>query len=298
MSTAFIRTIAGHRFLFTTDMIADFLAVYRFVPHTDGETAIPCALFSKWRRDDFHGYPTGQPNRTEWAWIDRNEDGKIQPEEFMTNGGRASGGVWTVDAQGAIWQINDRIIRSMPVLGLTKAGVPRWDYSKATKIALPAEMDRARRIRYLADRDLLILGGCRGEDKNQHWKPMGPVLCVYAGALSGKPKLLRSVVLPYEKGAQGHESAEPISFDVSGDYLFVAYTRGLKDEGVKNAFVKVLRLSDFSVVGNLSAERDLGETGLLDLVESVRAVRCPNGEYLILLEDDYRAKTVTFRWKP
>ena len=76
------------------------------------------------------------------------------------------------------------------------------------------------------------------------------------------------------------ESAEPISFDVAGDFVFVAYTRGLKAEGIKNAFVKVLRLSDLSTVGNLSAEKDLGETGLLDLVESVRAVNRQTVRYL------------------
>jgi hypothetical protein len=61
----------------------------------------------------------------------------------------------------------------------------------------------------------MILGGNRGEDKNQHWKPMGPVLCVYANWAKDNHKLLRSTILPYEKGSNGHESAEPISFDAS-----------------------------------------------------------------------------------
>lgn len=297
-STAFVRELNGRRFLFCTDMIADFLAVYRFSPQTDGETAIPCGLFAKSHRPEMHGYPPGQPEAGEWAWIDRNGDGKIQPAEIMTNNRRSTGGVWTVDAKGAIWQINDRSIRMMPMTGLLPSGAPAWDYTRSREIPLPPDLDVGRRLRYIPDRDMLVIGGNRGDDKNQHWKPMGPALCVYGEALSQAPRLLHSVVLPYEKGAHGHESAEPISFDVAGDYIFVAYTRGLKEEGVRNAFVKVLRLTDLSVVGNLSAERDLGETGLLDLVESVRAVRRPNGEYFVMLEDDFRAKVVTFRWKP
>ena len=130
-----------------------------------------------------------------------------------------------------------------------------------------------RRLRYLPKGDVMLLGGNRGEDHNQHWKPMGPVLCLYDGWNTGTPKLRRSAVLPYEKGSGGNESTEPISFDIAGDFVFVAYTRGLKADGLKNAFVKVLRLSDLSVVGNLSAEAALGDTGLLDLVESVRALR-------------------------
>ena len=94
-----------------------------------------------------------------------------------------------------------------------------------------------------------------------------------------------------------HESAEPISFDVAGDYLFAAYTRGLKEEGIKYAFVKVYDLSNGSFVGNLVPERELGEVGLLDLVESVSAARRSDGEYVIFLEDDAKAKVVMFRWK-
>jgi len=102
-------------------------------------------------------------------------------------------------------------------------------------------------------------------------------------------------VLPYAKGTQGHESAEPISFDVAGGYVFVAYTRGLK--GIKYAFVKILRLQDGTEVGDLVPETKLGEIGLLDILESVNAQRRANGEYIIFLEDDYKAKVVLFRWK-
>jgi hypothetical protein len=104
--------------------------------------------------------------------------------------------------------------------------------------------------------------------------------------------------LPYEKGSRGHESAEPISFDVAGDYIFVAYTRGLKADGIKYAFVKVFKLADGSPMGNLVAEKELGEIGLLDIVDSVRAVQRANGEYVVFLEDDAKAKVVMFRWQP
>jgi hypothetical protein len=116
---------------------------------------------------------------------------------------------------------------------------------------------------------------------------------------SDAPRRLRwRIVLPFEKGSHGHESAEPISFDVAGDYVFAAYTRGLPADGVKYAYVKVIRLADGTAVGNLVAEKELGEIGLLDLVHSVRAVRRGNGEYVVFLEDDAKAKTVMFRWTP
>ena len=154
--------------------------------------------------------------------------------------------------------------------GLDTAGVPAWDFAKARTWPKPAELDEVRRVHYLPAQDVMLLGGNRGADHNQHWKPMGPVLCAYDGWSSGRPRLRWQTVLPYEKGARGHESAEPISFDVAGDYVFVAYTRGLAAEKLKYAFVKVYKLADMTFVGNLVPEVELGEVGLLDLVESVR----------------------------
>ena len=296
-SNARVEILDGHSFLFVSDMTGDSLQVYRFAPGTDGETAIPCALFAKKRMDNEDGYPMGQPKSGEWIWTDANGDGKISAGEFQT-GGEDSGGLMTLDSNGAVWQAWGNQIRMLPLRSLDARGVPHWDYAQARRFPKPADLDEIRRLRYLPDSDMLIVGGNHGADHNQHWKPMGPVLCVYDHWKSGKPALRKSVVLPYARGANGHESAEPISFDVAGDYVFVAYTRGLPAEGVANAFVKVLRASDLSVVGNLTAEAAFGETGLLDLVESTSVVLRPDGEYVAFLEDDAKAKCVVFRWKP
>ncbi len=297
-TNARVENLGGRPFLFVSDMTGEYLSVYRFDYKTDGETAIPCALFAKRRVSDKKGWPAHQPERGEWIWTDRNGDGKIDANEFQSGSGAESNGLLTPDANGTLWQAWDKQIRALPLQNVDAAGIPHWNYAKAKTYPQPPELDEIRRLRYLPDRDIMILGGNRGDDHNQHWKPMGPILCLYDHWRGGKPVLRKSVVLPYAKGSSGHESAEPISFDVAGDYLFVAYTRGLEADGIKNAFVKVLRLSDLSVVGNLSAESAFGETGLLDLVESTAAVRRANGEYVVFLEDDAKAKSIVFRWRP
>ena len=297
-TNARIEILGGRPLLFVSDMTGEYLSVYRFNSKTDGETAIPCALFAKKRINNKNGYPAHQPERGAWIWTDKDGDGKINADEFQSDSGVDSSGLMTPDANGTIWQTGNNQIRALPLQNVDAKGVPHWDYKKAQTFPKPPELDEIRRLRYLPERNILLLGGNRGGDHNQHWKPMGPVLCLYDHWSGGKPVLRKSIILPYEKGSSGHESAEPISFDVAGDYIFVAYTRGLKGDGIQNAFVKVLRLSDLSIVGNLSAESQVGETGLLDLVESAAAVRRANGEYLVFLEDDMKSKSIMFRWKP
>ena len=121
---------------------------------------------------------------------------------------------------------------------------------------------------------------------------------MYAGVLHGKPVLRWTRTLPYEPNSHGHESVEPMGFDIAGDYIFVPYTRGLSAEGIKNAFVKVLRLADGMIVGNLVSEEVTGEIGLLDLEHAAVARLLPDGRYVVFLEDDYKAKTVMFIWSP
>lgn len=293
-----LRRLAGRPFLFVSDMTGDFLHVYRFNPQTDGETAIPCALLAKKhiRRPD--GYPAQQPDQGGWLWLDRNGNGAIDAGEIEpTAEGKDLRGVPVPDERGGIWLAGGKEVLYLALQGVTDRGIPQWQLAQAVACPRPTELDEVRRTKYLPSSDTLLLGGNQGAERNQHWKPMGPVLACYDKWLGGERKLRWKVLLPYEKGARGHESAEPISFDVAGNFIFVAYTRGLQADGIKNAFVKVLRLADGAVVGNLNAEPETGEIGLLDIVDSVRAVRRAGGEFVVFLEDDAKAKVVMFRWE-
>jgi hypothetical protein len=292
-----LRRLAGRPFLFVSDMTGEFLHVYRFNPQTDGETAIPCALLSKRHIASKDGYPAHQPGNGQWLWRDRNGNGMIDASEYQ-HGGKDARGIPVPDERGNIWYVDGPQVCCVPLQGIDERGVPIWDLAKVRLTPRPAEFDEVRRLHYLPAEDVMLLGGNRGEYRNQHWKPMGPVLSCYDRWSDEKRRLRWGVVLPYAKGSQGHESAEPISFDVAGDYVFVAYTRGLKADGVKYAYVKVFTLADGTPVGNLVAERELGEIGLLDIVESVRAARRADGEYVVFLEDDAKAKIVMFRWRP
>jgi hypothetical protein len=162
----------------------------------------------------------------------------------------------------------------------------------------PKELTQLRRFKLDRARDIALFGGITDTHKNQHWKPMGPVLCAYKKASTENPELMWSMVLPHDTGSKGHESAEPMSFEVVGDYVFVCYTRGLQEDGVRWAYVKVYSLADGSFVGNMASESTTGEIGLLDIEESMHVRQLKDGTYIVFLEDDYKGKNVIFKWKP
>jgi hypothetical protein len=230
-------------------------------------------------------------------WLDDDADGRIDAGEYRPAPDR-SDGFYVPDDRGDLWQAAGESIRRIPFAGLSPAGVPRWDWSRAETRPAPPEFVAARRVRYLPERDLLVVAGNSGDDRNQHWKPSGPFLAVYSGWSQGRAEKQWSLLLPYLRGTEGHESQEPASFDVAGDYVFVVYSRGYPDDDLRWAHVRIFRLADGAYVGRLACERELGEVGLVDLVESIRAVRTSGGEYYVFQEDDLKAKVVLYRWKP
>jgi len=295
---AWVRRIGGQRILFVNDMNGENLQVYRFAPATDGEVAIPSGFFAKKHLPEKGGWPPHQPEKGEWIWHDGNGNGAFDAGEFESSGAGdtpASQG-WWVDRSGGIWLATEKKgIRYFPAQGLDERGNPRWSFEKMRTFPHPAEFLEVKRLRYDAATDMMVLGGTTAEDKNQHWKPMGPVLACYEGWLRGVPHLRWRITLPYAHGASGHESCEPMGFDVAGDFVFVPYTGAAKKENVKTGRVEIFRTRDGSAAGHVEPGDEVGEIGLQDLRETLTAHHREDGEYVVLLEDDAKSKVVMYR---
>ena len=302
---AWVRRIWGKRFLFVNDMNGEYLQVYRFQPEADGEIAIPSVLFAKRRVSvkQTPDWPPHQPERGEWIWRDANGNGAFDASEFAANGGDdtpASQG-WWVDAVGNVWLATQRQgIRFLPVQGLDGQGNPIWDFTKMRVFPHPAGFDEVKRLRYDPAADVLYIGGTTTDHQNQHWKPMGPVVARYDRWLKmdGLSPRRWTLVAPYAKGSSGHTSCEPMSFDVAGNYLFLPYTGASREDKVTTGRVEVFRTDDASPAGHFEPSADIGEIGLQDIRECLRAHRRSDGEYIVFLEDDYKAKVLMYRWKP
>ena len=296
---AWVRRIEGQRVLFVNDMNGEALQVYRFTPQTDGETAIPSGLFAKRRLVDKKNpdWPPHQPAKGQWIWRDASGNGAFEPGEFdaQSEDAPASQG-WWVDAGGNVWLATEtRGIRFFPVGGLDGRGNPLWSYDTMQTFPAPAEFKTIKRLRYLPDSDTMYLAGTTEEHKNQHWKPSGPVLARYDGWCKGARTLRWKIVAPYAVGAAGHASCEPMGFDVAGNFVFVPYTGASKPSGVKYGRVEIFRAADGQSVGHLEPDAAVDEIGLQDIRECLIAHRRAEGEFIIFIEDDYKAKVVVYR---
>jgi hypothetical protein len=295
---AWVRRIGGQRVLFVNDMNGEHLQVYRFTPGS--EVAIPCGFFAKQqvKEKDKGAWPPAQPEKGAWLWRDANGDGDFSADEYQQADGAdipAAQG-WWVDRTGNVWLVTEtQGIRFYPSAGLDAKGNPQWNFKSPRIFPHPAGFREVKRLRYDAESDVLYVGGTTAEEKNQHWKPMGPVIARYDGWLRGEGKRAWQVTLPYVKGASGHESCEPMGFDVAGDFIFVPYTGSSKSDGVKTGRVEIFRSTDGSAAGHVEPGPEVGEIGLQDIRETLTAQRRKDGEYVVLLEDDFKAKVVIYR---
>ncbi|QEH38851.1 hypothetical protein OJF2_74610 [Aquisphaera giovannonii] len=299
---AWVRRIAGRRFLFVNEMNAGPLQVYRFDPEQEGEIAVPSGLFAPRRltseKDD--AWPPHQPTEGGWVWCDANGDGRFDASEYKGTGrDEPDAQGWWVDSVGNVWRATEADgIREFRFDGLDAKGNPVWDFAAIRSFPKPPEFDRVKRLRYDAAADVMYLGGTTREHANQHWKPMGPVICRYDHWSRGPSRPTWRIVAPYARGSQGHESCEPMGFDVAGEYLFLPYTGSSKPLGFRTGHVEVFRAGDGRRVGYLEPSEDVGEIGLQDIRECLVARRRADGEYVILMEEDYKAKILMYRWRP
>jgi hypothetical protein len=310
-SGTWVRRLKGRTILFINDMSGERLQVYRFEGNRMGHHALPAAMICPSPIKPRPGapesapWPPHQPAEGAWIWRDLDADSHFAANEFFpAPEGKAlpkSWG-WWVDLDGGVWLASERDgIRHWPYGGVDDNGCPAWNWDQLVTYPQPGLFDQVRRVRYIHETDTLYLGGTTAEHKNQHWKPMGPVVARFDHwkKSGGKTEPRWVVTLPYVAGSSGHESCEPMGFDVAGDFLFLPYTGRAKTAKVRCGHVEVIKAETGQAVGHFEPSAEVGDdVGLQDIVESLRAWKRRDGEYIVFIEDDAKAKIVMYRWKP
>ncbi len=268
--------LEGRRFLFTGGMFAsNFINIFRY----DGEMATPSGLILQWGNNLFNTDLQWPPHKPKGPaiWRDLNGDGDYQAEEFSPNTARVKPGPFWVDQKGNIWMAYGFFRYDFQ--GLDPKGNPIYRGDKITVMEPPEGVKKIARVYYDAERDLLVVA-----DEGSDMRHISRV-CICRNYLAGN----RSTISFAPGAGRGAECVA-----VAGDYVF---TGGWKDRGR----IWVNRLSDGAEVGVFDPGPSVGgveNTGWIDLLTGITAYRRENGEYLVFVEEDYRAKVLLYRWRP
>ncbi|MGB7712696.1 MAG: hypothetical protein WBL95_24700 [Microcoleus sp.] len=280
-ASVFVRRIDGKRFLYLTGMFAHQISIYRF----DGEIAVPSAIFARAHST----WPTNQPGKGSWLWHDKNGDGSIQRNEYESLGAEDDGiWGWEVDSNGDVWQASESgYIKHYRYLGLDAYGSPSYNAATSEKIPMPAPFNKLLRIKYYPDTDVMYLGGYTVDRPHtgEEWGIVGTEIVRYDNWT--KHKTLRwRINLPYDPKANPMLIIK--AMDVAGDRVFAVDSR--------KAEVYVYDTGTGAFVTKLTPGTEVaGETGWVDIPYALRAYRKANGEYVVFVEEDAKAKVIMYR---
>ncbi len=205
---------------------------------------------------------------------------------------------WDVDSQGAIWHGDapKRTIRRYVFAGWDEKQQPQYHWDKFDQWDWPQDFELVRRVAYSADTDSLYLFGYLKGEAIDSWGVVGRTARRYDGWRSGKPTLAWTKALPLTP--DGERKGKPLSAEsvaVVGDYLFV----GMCKPQDNRQYVHVFAAKDAGYVGSFwPGESVGGQAGWLDMPYALQGLKRRNGEYLLLVEEDFRGKNILYRWTP
>lgn len=286
-ASVFVRRIKDRRFLYLTGMYAHQLSVYRF----DGEIAVPSAIFAR----DHSTWPTNQPATGSWLWYDKNGDGSIQSNEYESLGAEDDSiWGWEVDSNGDVWQASESgTIWHYPVQGLDSYGTPIYNAATSEKTPMPAPFKSLTRIKYFPETDTMYLTGYTNERQHtgKEWGIVGTEIVRYDN-WSKSGNIRWRLALPYQPSDNPDPGAKSFTvikaIDIAGDRIFAVSSQ--------TAEVYVFDTATGSSIDRLKPGIEVGgESGWVDIPYGLRAFQRSNGEYLVFVEEDAKAKVILYR---
>jgi len=276
--------LQGKRFMFVGGMFAsNFINIFRY----EGEMAMPSGLIMQWENNLFNTDLKWPPNRPQpqgtFIWRDQSGDGDYQAGEYAPNTPQVKPGPFWVDKKGNIWMAYGFFRYDFQ--GLDDKGNPIYSADKTTVMEPPRGMKTVARVWYDSDSDTLVAAeegvNEKGEPDMRH---IGRIF-VCRKYLAGNREAIW-----FQSGA----SKEASTITAAGDYVF---SGGWKERGR----VYVNRISDGAPVGVFEPGATVGgveNTGWIDVLTGITAHRKKDGEYMVFVEENYKAKSILYRWKP
>lgn len=206
---------------------------------------------------------------------------------------------WHVADNGDIWygDAPGKTIRRYAFKGWKKDGKPDYDWKNPQSWPWPKDFELVRRVLYQQSTDSLYLFGYLKGQKIESWGVVGLTGRRYDGWLAGKKTLAwtNSALPTNPKGSDDGKPLTPNSVDLAGEYLFI----GMVKPDAGKQYTHIFRAADGRYVGSLHPGPEVGgNAGWQDMPFAVQALKRKNGEYLILVEEDWRGKNLLYRWQP
>ena len=278
-----MRRLGGRSFLVMRGMWQNLLCFYR----VEDERCVPSVVLAQNPYHSPDGFvPPGQPEKGRWIWMDANGDGQMESSEYQEGPG-PGGEFWAsnVDSAGDIWQGDQRRgIWRWHFQGLDQHGTPKYSPAAVEHYEMPAPLTNLLRTEYLPESDTMYLTGQTADHKitGGEWGTVGTEVIRY-DHWSKQPEMRYRAVLPYED-----KKTSVVSFGVAGDLFFAVTSR--------QAEVFVYDNRTGQLLGTMKPGPEVGsESGWVDFRDAIRAIRRQDGNYVIFVEEDWKAKTIVYR---
>ncbi len=255
-----VRDCYGQKYLFVSGMYSGQLGIFK----QQGLLWIPAT---------FNNGPSDWP----WAeYVDTNCD------------------LWQADANGSV--------SLYPANGADGSG--NLSFGSPNHYAQITDFNEVDRIQYDRANDILYLSGyTNARPRGGGWGDAGSEFMRYSN-WSSSPTHDLTIDIPYNfvKNPDGSDNtgASVIlkDWDISGSYLFGTFV-AFNDSNGQRGSPSIWSLSDGSRVANPTTTSPVPQdsTGWVDVKGITSGLRS-NGEYLIYIEDDFRNKTLLYRWCP
>lgn len=293
MASVFVRRIEGKRFLFMIGMTNKRFVVYRFEP--DSEIAVPCAWIETFPPKN--GPPKAP--RKSWIWVDHNGDGQINDgfEKATLSKSHLDGMFVTV--AGDILISNQNKITRLVCDGLNQHGVPLYSADNMIQKQLTSEITSVNKIKYIhydSERDSMIIAGYSEKDPRNkdedHFGDVGRDFSRIDNWSTEPVSVWSKKLITFGRGSNNHDSFNIASMSAAGEYIFSIIKSGKR--------IDVYSRETGNHVDTLYAGPEItGYTGIIDIMTGLKAhYRKAENDYLLIFEEDARAKNCIMRWKP
>ncbi|MCS7264861.1 MAG: hypothetical protein NZ805_08520 [Armatimonadetes bacterium] len=196
-----------------------------------------------------------------------------------------------VDSKGDIWFSDGSKIVRYRFKGFDAKGNPVYDLDNPETWRAPEPFTQIMRLKYIPETDTLYIGGYTPEVQPPSWGLMGGVLARYDDWAKGNRKARYAILMPRDD-----DNLFPKEFDVAGDYIFAVMVKTTK--GIP-AMVHVYRADTGEKVGVMFPGQEVGgNSGWIDMVHGIHALKTSSGDYLVVVEEDWRGKNLVYHWRP